>query len=485
MKAVWTSAPKRTLLAFVSLLLAGTVRAQQTPVDTARAASLYPFSPAIEAAFQDGLAAWEEARYDDAYQSFRSVIEGPENRRTTAAMLMGGRALLASGRYAESVGLLTALIRRYPESRYNASALKLRDAAQERFNLRAEAQRETFEIGVLLPMTSGALRFSRSAFEGIRIAIDEFNGRGGRKARIVFEDSGGEPRRARSAAQKILDRADPVVLLGPLFSEEANAVARVAEEAGVPLLVPLATDDAVAKGRSMVFQANPTYEMRGRLMARRVIRRLRYTRLGVIADKTSFAGRMADGFISEAGDLGASIRFVSRLNGLKDWYTLEDRLGVDTLSTIDGLYMPITGDDARGVINIALTGLARRSPSIPLFGNGEWADYPDQPRMVQHKVVYAVDFHVDSTRAEVVQFDQEYRRRMGQEPDKPAFVGYDVTRFLLQHAVEYDATVSLPDVFHSGVVYRGLGINLYFGNGQVNQSLFFLAYGENGVTMLE
>ena len=52
-------------------------------------------------------------------------------------------------------------------------------------------------------------------------------------------------------------------------------------------------------------------------------------------------------------------------------------------------------------------------------------------------------------------------------------------------AVEYDATVSLPDVFHSGVVYRGLGINLYFGNGQVNQSLFFLAYGENGVTMLE
>jgi ABC-type branched-subunit amino acid transport system substrate-binding protein len=312
------------------------------------------------------------------------------------------------------------------------------------------------------------------------MAVDEFNQRGGRTARLVFEDSGGEPRKARAAVQRLIDRADPDVIIGPLFSEEAIAAAEVAEEEGVPLLVPLATDEAVADGRTMVFQANPTYEMRGRLMARRVVRNLRYSRIGVIADSTSFAGRMARGFIAEADDLGASLPIIGFLGGLGDWYALPDRFGADRLSQVDGLYIPVTGDDARGIINVALTGLDRTGPRIPIFGNGEWADYPDVARLAQHETVYDVDFMVDSTRAEVVQFDQEFRRRIGQSPDKPAFVGYDVTRFLLQIAVDRDERDSLPDAFRTRARYQGLGIRLYFGHGQVNQSVFFHSYARNG-----
>lgn len=483
MKNVWFIAAVQMRAFLVSMLLIAPVMGQPATVDTAKAVSLYPFNSALESAFQDGVSAWVDGRYDEAYSDFRIVIEAPENRRTTAAMLMGGRSLLATGRYAESVGLLTALVRRYPESRYYDSALQLRDVAQERYNLQAEAKKKVFQIGVLLPMSSSALRFTRSAFEGIRIAVDEFNSRGGRNARLVFEDSGVEPKKARAAARRLIKRAQPEVIVGPLFSEEALAVAEVAEEAGVPLLVPLATDDAVAEGRKMVFQANPTYEMRGRLMARRVIRKLRYSRVGIVADSASFAGRMADGFLDEASSLGASIPIMGWLHGLPDWYSLADKFDAEKLMHVDALYVPVTGDDARGIINVALTGFDQLRPTIPIFGNGEWADYPDRQRMVRHRARYAVDFRIDSTRAEVVQFDQEYRKRMGQSPDKPAFVGYDVTRFLLQFATAYDEDLSLPDAFRSSAVYRGLGMSLFFGDGQVNQSLFFLAYGENGVTL--
>lgn len=481
MRSLWffTAVPMRALLA--SLLFIAPLRGQPANIDTAKAARMYPYDPAIESAFQDGISAYAEGRYDAAYRHFKVVIEAPENRRTTAAMLMGGRSLLATGRYAESVGLLTALTHRYPRSRYYDTATEIRDLAQDRYNLQMEAKKEVFQIGVLLPMSSSALRFTRAAFEGIRIAVDEFNDRGGRSARLVFEDSGIEPRKARSATRRLIERARPDVIVGPLFSEEAIAVAEVAEEAGIPLLVPLATDDAVAEGHKMVFQANPTYAMRGRLMARRVVRKHRYSRVGVVADSTSYAGRMAKGFVREARTLGASTPIVTWLGGLKDWYALSVKLNSAALSTVDGLYVPVTGDDAGGVINVALTGFDRSSPTIPLFGNGEWADYPDRPRMASHRVLYAVDFMVDSTRAEVVQFDQEYRRRMGASPDKPAFVGYDVTRFLLQFAVEYDDDLSLPDAFRTGATYRGLGINLFFGDGQVNQSLYFLTYGHNGV----
>jgi len=220
-------------------------------------------------------------------------------------------------------------------------------------------------------------------------------------------------------------------------------------------------------------------------MARRVVRDLRYSKVGVIADSTSFAARMARGFLDEADDLGAKPPIIQFLGGLKDWYALSDLLSADALADVDGLYVPVTGDDARGIINVALTSLERSSPRIPIFGSGEWADYPDASRMAQHKTLYEVDFMVDSTRAEVVQFDQEYRRRIGQPPDKPAFVGYDVARFLLQLEVDRDERVSLPDAFRSRTQYQGLGIRLYFGAGQVNQSVFFHAYGDNGVTRRE
>ena len=482
MKSTWFLGVVEARSLLAALLIVTPAMGQPAALDTSRAAALFPFNPAIETAFQEGVDAWEDGRYDDAYQRFRAIIEAPENRRTTAAMLMGGRSLLAAGRFAESSGLLTAFIRRYPESRYYDSAVGLRDAAQERYNLGIEAARDVFLIGVLLPMTSRALRFTRSAFEGIRMAADEFNARGGRTVRLIFEDSGGEPRKARAAVRRLIDRAGPTVIIGPLFSEEAIAAAEVAEDAGVPLLVPLATDEAVARGRTNVFQANPTYEMRGRLMARRVVRNLRYTKIGVIADSASYAARMARGFIDEADDLGAATPLVGFLGGLSDWYALADRFGADALAHVDGLYIPVTGDDARGIINVALTSLERTSPRIPLFGNGEWADYPDVARLAQHETVYDVDFMVDSTRAEVVQFDQEYRRRTGEAPDKPAFVGFDVTRFLLQLATDLDERASLPDAFRTRAPYEGLGIRLYFGDGQVNQSVFFHSYGDNGVT---
>lgn len=473
----------RTLLA--SLLFFTPLRGQPAQIDTAAAVKLYPYNAGIEASFNEGVTAWTEARYEDSYRHFRAIVEVAENRRTTAAMLMAGRSLIAMGRYAESVGLLSALIRRYPQSRYVESATELRDAAQERYNLLLESERDVFRVGVLLPVSSGALRFTRSAFEGIRMAADDFNARGGRSVRLIFEDSGVEPAKARSAARRLIERADPDVIIGPLFSEEAIAVARVAEEAGIPLLVPLATDDAVAEERTMVFQANPTYQMRGRLMARRVARNLRRPTIGVIADSTSFAGRMAEGFIEELARVGGSVPLVGWLRGLRDWYALGDRFGADALVQVDGLYIPVTGNDARGVINVALTSLEKSSTTIPLFGNGEWAEYPDVAKMARHKVLYTLDFHVDSTRAEFVQFEQEYRRRMGQAPDKPAFVGYDVTRYLLQFASDTESAADLPDAFRSATRYRGLGIEIFFGRGQVNQSVFFLAYGPGGVAIAE
>ena len=71
------------------------------------------------------------------------------------------------------------------------------------------------------------------------------------------------------------------------------------------MITPLATDDAVSRNAQYVFQANPTIETRGRLMARKAVRNkvfggLGLNDIGVIADyNNNESMRMARAFERE------------------------------------------------------------------------------------------------------------------------------------------------------------------------------------------
>ena len=68
-----------------------------------------------DAIFQQALDALEAEDYAMAYRRFRFVYEAyPVHRKTTAAILMGGKALYRFGDYPHAVDLLTEFIRTYP-----------------------------------------------------------------------------------------------------------------------------------------------------------------------------------------------------------------------------------------------------------------------------------------------------------------------------------------------------------------------------------
>ena len=478
-------------LAVALLALGGVFPTSGQAVDTAVAEVVYPFDLTVESDFEAGVRAFERAAYDSALAAFQSVIAVSENRRTTAAVVMAGRTLVASERYGEAVGLLSGFLRQYPKSNYRDAASRTLELARQRYQLERERQAGVFELGVLLPMTDGAVRFTRSMFTGIRMAVDRYNERGARQVRLVFEDSGADPDKARAAFHRLLDRANPGAIIGPLFSEEAVAVADLADSAGVLLVVPLATDGTVAEEKTTVFQANPTYEMRGRMMARHAIQRLRHSRLGVIASADSYAARMAEAFEEEARELEVEVPLVAFLEELREWYLIAETFAsvdgeavVDPnnrLATLDAVYVPVTGGDAAGLASIAMDEINLVDPRLPILGNGEWEHVPEVELMIQHGLVFASDFRVDSTNSDVVEFDRQFRLRMSRSPDQPAFVGHDVTAFLLDRLQSIGQDGSLMEAFHDRGEFRGYGIRLYFGDGQVNQSLFFSRFTERGL----
>jgi ABC-type branched-subunit amino acid transport system substrate-binding protein len=244
-------------------------------------------------AFREGLNAFERARYEVAAQAFNDVIDRPANRHTTSAMFLAGKTAYARGQYREAINILDRLTKRYPRTRYAAAARQTISNANRWIRVTESVSQDRLELAVVLPLNENSRHFSHALVTGIRMAVDEHNrAADGKPVQIRFRDSGGTEDSARRALEILARETTPAIVIGPLFSEEALTAAQVAERYRIPMFVPLATDDRVALGRDFVFQANPSYEIRGRAMARYAVQRKRYRRLGVVSEVETFANLM-------------------------------------------------------------------------------------------------------------------------------------------------------------------------------------------------
>lgn len=452
----------------------------------ARAQGVVPVDDAAEAAFASGVAAFEDGDFGSAYRRFREAFEAePDHRKTTAAYLMAGLALYRMEAYDRAAALLQDFVEAYPTSSYVPEARRTRELA-----LRAEALAQdgddVIRLGLLLPLGGNDAAPSQQLFNGIRLAVDEHNAAGGRNrpVQMLFRDTDRDPQQTAAAVAE-LARAGADVIVGPLFSDEAKAAARAAEDAGVVLVAPLATDEEVSDGRRYVFQANPTIEMRGRLMARFALRGLRMETLGVVAqyDDQAISERMAEGFQDEALRLGGETVFYQVLPDAGAWGRLGDYVSADTLSLVDGVYMPVAGGSAVRTIGSALSELDRLGVETRVLGNSRWHDLPMNTQASIYRTTYTNDFYVDPADGAVAAFQERYRDLAGQAAERLPFVGYDVTRYLLGLLNEA-SDAPLGQRLREAPTYQGLGMRIDFAGGNVNEAMFYFRYRDGRLELL-
>ncbi len=434
--------------------------------------------------FAEGLELFEQGFYGSAVGRFERVYaDYPLNRKTTAAWLMAGKSLYRRGEYQRAVNILNQFVREFPNSGYIADAERTRRFAIE--SLTAEQRRgRLVKLGILLPTDAESLELTQSMFNGIRIAVDEHNSSGGGQmpVRIVFRDSGNSPDGAADAAEELVqERVD--IVIGPLFSGEARAAGGVLQLNGVTMIAPMATDEEVSRGRSYVFQANPTISMRGRLMARFAIRSQRLNEFGIISDfSTSVGERMAEGFEDEVQELGGEVSFVSLLPGPSAWFRLLDHVKPDTLIFARALYLPITGSEAPTLIRAALNELGRADIPIRVLGNKEWHDFSAPLLASKFFATYTNDFYVDESLTAVRVFRERFGVLSGDEPDHLAYAGYDVARYVMLQLTAH-AGKPLNEAMHDAPPYQGLGLRFDFRHGNVNEAMYFHRY-RDGVSEL-
>ncbi len=434
--------------------------------------------PAAEAAFEEGLASYRLGDFAQAQQLLLGAAEEfGYNQRTTAATLMAAKAAYAAADFEQATTLATSLVEAYPRSRY------VEEAQRVLAQVEAGGAGRLFDLGIVLPVDGADGYLGQALFNGIRIAVEEHNEAGtGRLVRMVFRDSGGKGAGAEQAVGAVVSAgADAIV--GPLFSDEAGPAGTAAEAAGVVLLAPLATDQAVSLGREFVFQANPTFPARGRAMARYAVGRLRLNRLGAASERGSLSADMAGAFATEARRLGATIAFEESLASPELWQDLDRAVGAETLSSVQAVYLPVTGRDAPRYVADALRALGALDQAPRPLGNTEWEGLAtSRARASRLGAVFTQDFFVAPGAADA--FGDRYRDLSGLGPDRLALIGYDLTRFLIAQ-IEVADESTLADAIRNAPRFDGVAHRFEFNGGQVNEALFILGYRDSEAVLLE
>lgn len=500
-----------------------------------------------ERLFNQGIEAFQQGNYEQAQRRFQRVTEYPFNQKTTAALLMAGRALYELGAYDEARTTLRTLIQRYPESRYQSAARETIGYIQEAQQPAQQQAEDPIRLGIALPLSTNSM-LTQAMFNGIRLAVEERNGvqrrlvpvdttyftvadtiamredssavvqmrdtmriertvevvQGAPSERAVqmfFRDTGNDPAKARSAVDSLIndDRVDFIV--GPLFIREARTAASEAERNSTVLIAPVANVENIARGRRYVFQANPPIRTRGEIMARFAMRGLLADTLGVIIeDGNSFSAQMADGFRLELERQGGTLAFSEVLPNPRMWSRLpehfeEDSLFTpDTLRGTDAVYLPFSGRDAAGRIQDALTGLTRLTGMYGLrarvLGNSEWHNLAIEKQASQFNTIYTNDFYADQSRPEVREFVRRFRLLTGETPDelsvsaqRLAYTGYDVVDFVLDQMMQPSGQ-PLWEQLRNTPRFEGLGTRIDFQGGNVNRAMFIHRYRNGAIELI-
>jgi len=300
--------------------------------------------------------------------------------------------------------------------------------------LPASCTRPTGElrVGLVVPLSGRLQDTGRSCLEGAELVVQELNESGGLSVRgrryrveLLIRDARDTPERALGAAQGLINGENVAALIGPPFSSQAIPVARLADRAGVPLIVPMATNPAVTAGTSHVFRVCFTDSFQGRVMARFAREGLRARRAAILYDVANpFSRDIADIFTSVFGEAGG--RVVAREGYPTGQQDFRPELQRIRAARPDVLFLPGLYPDLR----FQLAQLHAMGFGVQVLGGDTmYSRDPNDLPLVEgayFSTHYSPQMPGEAARA----FNRLYRGAYGHEPPPGSALSYDALQLL-------------------------------------------------------
>ncbi len=348
-----------------------------------------------------------------------------------------------------------------------------------------------YNIGVMLPAAEAGSRewsISRALFNGYLLAAEEFNRKHNDKfIRLHHLETSDTALTMEAAMARLAWMHHADAILGPLFSSDAYRIRDLTEFYQITMIPPLANADTLNISNPYLYQINPTFETRGKAMARFAVRELGLDTLAVITQRGLPVEREARAFRNEAERLGATIAhyfsedFDARafeVAHITPWFAGHERF-IDIeefpIVPVHGLYLAITGAGADHLIDLILNDLQAVRSRVTILSNEEMSHVDlTENRRRYFDIYYSSFFHRDNDQRETINFQANYRSLTGFNADNFAHLGYDVGRYLFHSIATLENPERLKNKFRFQPAFDGVITRIGFRGTHVNQRLHFM-----------
>jgi branched-chain amino acid transport system substrate-binding protein len=360
---------------------------------------------------------------------------------------------------------------------YN-SALNLYDDRLEKSEKIIQEQSQKV-ILVLLSLTSdySDVRIpSRDALEGIKYAFDEYNRDNYEKIGLLIKDVKGDEFSIKTIAEEVKD-IEFVGIFAPMHSKEVEFTLKYFDSKGVPILSPTATGDSLTLKWNNFYQANPSFVMRGRVMAQFISFAENKKKIAVIHSKEGYSINLANSFVEEfkknGGVITEVVSYSTKSNNLNKIVSKLKH------NNFDGIYAPISESVSA---NLLLAALFRNSINAPIYGNQDWMNVKEINSFskLSKKLTITSDYFIDYNEPAYMNFAKRFFEITRMEVNRNIIYGYDAASFLLgifQKKISKNENFS--EMMISENAHKGFHNNLMFDYSRINSFLNVVRYRNN------
>jgi branched-chain amino acid transport system substrate-binding protein len=285
-------------------------------------------------------------------------------------------------------------------------------------------------VGEYGSMTGPQATFGQSTHNGIMMAVDEINAKGGingRKIKVITEDDQSKQDEAATAVTKLISQNNVIAVLGEVASSASIAAAPICQANKVPMITPSSTNPEVTKKGDYIFRICFTDDYQGHSLGEYVAKTLGVKRAAILTDvKSDYSQGLGHFFEERFTALGGQIvAKASYANGDSDF---KSQLTSVKAANPEVLFVPGYYTD----IGQIATQSKDLGMNQPLVGGDGW----ESPKLIEiggkslEGSYYSNHYFYGDPAPLVRDFVQKYKDRYGATPDALAALGYDAARVL-------------------------------------------------------
>ncbi len=328
---------------------------------------------------------------------------------------------------------------------------------------------DTITIGVAIPLTGSSAQDGESIKNGVTIAVDEINAKGGingKKVALNIQDDKSDPKEAAIVANKLAEDKSVLAVVGHFNSSATLAGAPIYNKAGVVEISPGSSSPAVTKAGPYTFRVITTDAYQGDFVANWAINDLKLKRIAIIYENTDYGKGLSDVFAKKAKDLGATIvANDSYLAGeTKDFSAILTKIKSQSpdMLFIGGLYneTALIAKQAKAMgLNVPIMGVDA------IYSNA----LIDLGKESVEGVLLPGFFHEQTTNPVAQSFIKAYKEKYKKDPATYAAYGYDAAKIVIDSIAKAGTDrKAIRDNMAKVKGFQGAtGINTFDENGDV------------------